>query len=67
MKKVKITALATELGILLMGNSAFAASEYNGIMNMMNSSHGEGMIKMMEHMSSTAKEQMMEQHKKFMD
>jgi hypothetical protein len=67
LKKVKITIMATALGLLLMGQSAFAASEYNGMLNMMHSSNGEGMAKMMEHMSPTAKQQMMEQHKRFME
>jgi hypothetical protein len=67
MKKMNLTLMATALGVFLMGQSAFAASEYNGMMNMMNSSNGEGMAKMMEHMSPSAKQQMMEQHKRFME
>jgi hypothetical protein len=67
MKKMKITAMTVALGVFLMGQSAFASTEYNGMMNMMNSSHGEGMVKMMENMSPKAKEQMMKQHKRFME
>lgn len=65
MKKVKITAIATALGLFLMGQTAFAA-ETSGMMNMMNSSNGEGMTKMMENMNPAAKQQMMGQHQRFM-
>jgi hypothetical protein len=67
MKKFRITMMATVLGVFLMGQSAFAATDYNGMMNMMNSSNEEGMGKMMENMSPKAKEQMMKHHKRFME
>jgi hypothetical protein len=67
MKKFRVTMMATALGVFLMGQSAFAANEYNGMMNMMNSSNGQGMEQMMENMSPKAKEQMMKQHKRFME
>jgi hypothetical protein len=67
-KRLKLSVMATVLGgLLIVGQSAFAASDLNGMMNMMNSSHGNGMDKMMEHMNSTAHKRMMEQHKRFME
>jgi hypothetical protein len=67
MKKMKASAMASALGLFLMGQSAFAASDFNGMMNMMHSSNGQGMTQMMEHMSLTAKEKMIEHHERFMN